>query len=328
MANIRIGQNHRGLQEIIAIIAAMSVESTIQTLMDPVYENAGVEVKIFLDYKVDRSLSGNKWRKMQYNLLEAKQGGYDRIITIGGAYSNHLYAFTNACEILGMQGMALVRGDGWDEKNPTLNQLRQKNIQIEYIDRELFRNKEMLQSIYMHRFPKAYWLPEGGSNALAILGFKHLVDEINLKMERVDWMVCPVGSGGTLAGISTYHGAKSLGISAVHDFSLEDKIKRLNGNKPFVLKMDYTAGGFAKWNTDLLHRIQLFYDKYQIPLEPIYTAKMMTGLHDLIEKGFFQKGEVIVVVHTGGLQGLRGFVARYGRSWFSESLLQDEYVND
>lgn len=274
-------------------------------ISDPLYSSKGVSVFMLLDYLNHPDISGNKWRKLLFNIGQARDLNKKRLITFGGAYSNHLFAFANACSIYGFEGLAIVRGDGFDGANPTLRHLKKMQIQMRFISREGYRNKVDLFASLEEEFPDAFIIPEGGTNEWAIKGFEAMVQEVK---EDYDVWVCPVGTGGTLAGMSFYNAKKrNIGITVVNDSSLSLTIAGLNGNNPFELIEGYTMGGYAKVPESLVQYINNFYDKNKIPLDPIYTGKMVFAVEDLIRRGFFMPHQRILMIHTGGLQGIAGF---------------------
>lgn len=274
-------------------------------IQDPLFSSKGVSVFMLLDYLNHPDISGNKWRKLLFNIEQAKNLSKNRLITFGGAYSNHLFAFANACVLYGFEGLAIIRGDGFDAENPTLLQLEKCNIQMRFVSREEYRDKISLTNALLEEFPDAYIIPEGGTNEWAVKGFEPMVREVE---EDFDVWVCPVGTGGTLAGISFYNEGKiNVGITVVKDASLRSVISELNGHRPFELIEEYTLGGYAKVPEVLVHFINAFYERTGIPLDPIYTGKMVYAVEDLIRRDYFTPGQKILMIHTGGLQGIAGF---------------------
>lgn len=274
-------------------------------ISDPLYYSKGVSVFMLLDYLNHPDISGNKWRKLLFNIKQARDLNKKRLITFGGAYSNHLFAFANACGIYGFKGLAIVRGDGFDKANPTLSHLKKMHIQMRFVSRTEYRDKLALVVSLEEEFPDAFIIPEGGTNEWAIKGFDAMVQEVE---EDYDVWVCPVGTGGTLAGMSYYNEKKrNIGIPVVKDVTLNQTIARLNGDRPFELIEGYTMGGYAKVPDSLVQYINNFYDKNKIPLDPIYTGKMVFAVEELIRSDFFSPGMKLLLIHTGGLQGIAGY---------------------
>lgn len=260
---------------------------------------------------------GNKYFKMKYNLREAAKQEAKTILTFGGAWSNHLAAVaaTVNSEWLAVNGkqpeiIAVVRGEKPERLSDTLRFCIEKGLKLHFVSREEYRRRNDPDYIreLRKKFGDFYLLPEGGSNEMAVKGCKEIPGLITLDF---DLICCPVGSGGTLAGITTglKDHQKALGFVALKGGEyLDEVIRTLNhGLSNFQLMHDYHFGGFAKTRPELLTFKKEFEMKNGFELDYVYTAKMFYGLFKLIDKGFFKEGSTIVAVHTGGLQGNRGF---------------------
>lgn len=262
---------------------------------------------------------GNKWRKLKYNLLAAAGNGSEALLTFGGAYSNHLAAVSAAGKLFGFKTIGFVRGEAHFPLNPTLEQATRNAMELHYLDRETYRQKdtpEFLEQL-KSRFPDAYLIPEGGTNNLALQGCAEITRDIQADL---DVICCAAGTGGTAAGLLCgLNGKKDLLVfTALKGDFLKNEINHLtqtfNGNiyKNWNLQTDYHFGGYAKIKSGLLDFMHDFQDQFNIPLEPVYTGKMFFGLFDMIGKDFFEPGTKILAIHTGGLQGLAGFEERLG----------------
>ena len=280
-------------------------------------DRAGVGLYLKRDDLIHPQISGNKWRKLKYNLLEAHRQGHRTLLTFGGAYSNHLYAVAAAGRDFGFGTVGLVRGEETFPLNPTLTFARQCGMTLQYVPRPQYRDKTdagWLASL-RERFGDFYLLPEGGSNALAVRGVAELVAEIDLAWS---YLCCPCGTGGTLAGLvagAAGHG-QVVGFSALKggDFlrpevgQLLREYEALKGqpvaaHANWHVQTGYHFGGYARVQPSLLAFIRRFEGENGIPLEQVYTAKMLYGMEDLLGKGFFGRGTAVVALHTGGLQG-------------------------
>jgi len=259
---------------------------------------------------------GNKWRKLKYNIQHVLDQRFKGILTFGGAYSNHLYAVAAAGKAFGFKTIGVVRGKEWQHKtNPTLQFCTQRGMQLIFWDRSTYRNKEDDIESLQQEFADYWIVPEGGSNALALKG----VQEIwNLDLTGFSTIAVPVGTGGTLSGLilGSLSKAYLLGFSALK-FDLNPTIETILKANDYTfsnwgINNQYHFGGFARYTDELLHFMRQFKSTYHIALEPLYTAKMMYGIFDGIEKGIYETNTHILAVHTGGLQGLAGFEARYG----------------
>jgi 1-aminocyclopropane-1-carboxylate deaminase len=273
------------------------------------------------DDLIHPDIAGNKWRKLKYNLAFAQQKGYETLLTKGGAFSNHIYATAAAGWHYGFKTIGLIRGEAVG--NPTLDFARKCGMELHFIDRTTFRNISEtfdFQSIGINLTNK-YFLPEGGTNALAIQGTTEIVAETIEQLGFCpDFWCVAAGTGGTAAGIikGLDNQAQALVFSALKGDFLQKDIAAFveNHDQNWILQSDYHFGGYAKFTPTLIHFINDFRQKNDIPLEPIYTGKLFYGIFDLIEKGFFPKGTNILAIHTGGLQGLDGFRFLHGDQIF------------
>lgn len=255
-------------------------------------------------------VSGNKFRKLKYNLLQAKAENKKTLLTFGGAFSNHIAAVAFAAKENGFQSIGIIRGDELKDKiaaNPTLQFAQECGMQFEFVSREAYRSKNEIAFLddLKQKFGDFFMIPEGGTNALAIKGCQEiLIDEDR----EFDYICCAVGTGGTISGIinSALPHQKVLGFPALKGDFLQDEIRIFVQNENWELITDYHFGGYGKVNEDLIGFINTFYTDNQIPLDPIYTGKMVFGVIDLIQKNYFPAHSNILLIHTGGLQGIRG----------------------
>ncbi len=291
--------------------------SPIQTIFHPALEKADIQLILKRDDLIHPSISGNKWRKMKYNLIEAHQQGFRQLITFGGAYSNHIYATASAGKVFGFETLGIIRGDELNpQSSPTLQYAAENGMQFKFVSRTAYRDKEeILRQLKQEdiTLEKAYYLPEGGSNHLALKGLGELAQEI-YQQTQPDYIVSAVGTGGTIAGILAASKAPTqvIGITALKGATsglLNDIQDLLSENSTidftrFALLDAYHFGGYAKHTPALLDFIrQLESYNPNLQLEQVYTGKMLYGIIDLAEKGYFKKGSQVVAVHTGGLQG-------------------------
>ena len=255
-------------------------------------------------------VSGNKFRKLKYNLLQAKAEHKKTLLTFGGAFSNHIAAVAFAAKENGFQSIGIIRGDELKDKiaaNSTLQFAQQCGMQFEFVSREAYRLKNeaaFLDELKL-KFGDFFLIPEGGTNELAIKGCEEILTEED---RQFDYICCAVGTGGTISGIinSALPHQKVLGFPALKGDFLQDEIRIFVQNENWELITDYHFGGYGKVNEDLVHFINQFYIENQIPLDPIYTGKMVFGVLDLIQKNYFPAHSNILLIHTGGLQGIRG----------------------
>ncbi len=274
-----------------------------------------VEVVIKREDLLHPDISGNKFRKLKYNLLKAKTEGFSTLLTYGGAYSNHIAATAAAGHLFGFKTIGVIRGDelrnNFEEtlaKNPTLQLAHKYGMVFKFVSRTAFRLKNTRSFLKkLHReFGDFYNVPEGGTNQLAVKG----CEEILKKEDSVFDFVCvAVGTGGTIAGLinSSKSHQKILGFPALKGDFLNREIKKLIKPKNnWQLITDYHFGGYAKVSKELVTFINDFKAETAVALDAVYTGKMLFGLADLIQKDYFKKGTKILVIHTGGLQGNKG----------------------
>ena len=252
-------------------------------------------------------ISGNKFFKLKYNLLAAQQQGFSQVLTFGGAFSNHIAATAFAAQHFGFQSIGMIRGEelASQQFNPTLQAAHDLGMQLNFVSRTKYRLRhqaEYLQQL-QQQYPQAFIIPEGGSNALAIQGTQEILSPDDL--ENYDVICCAVGTGGTLAGIieSSSELQHVLGFSALKGDFLKHDIQQWTDKSNWSLTDAYCCGGYAKITPKLLQFMQQFEQQHHIPLEQVYTAKMMMGLLDLIQHHHFPAHTRILAIHTGGLQG-------------------------
>ncbi|MBA4055887.1 MAG: 1-aminocyclopropane-1-carboxylate deaminase [Marivirga sp.] len=249
-------------------------------------------------------VSGNKWWKLKYNLEEALRQGQKRVLTFGGAFSNHIYSTAAAANELKMKSIGIIRGEERLPLNPVLHFAEANGMKLHYTSRETYRSK--MENTFINKlndvYGDFYLIPEGGSNALAVKGVEEFANTLDIEH---DYLCCPVGTGGTLAGL--IRGAKGrkkiLGFSALKNGSfLQNEIMNLGSTYDgWGLITDYHFGGYAKSTKELLAFIDDFKRLHGIPLEFIYSGKMIYGIFDLVQKGFFEKGSRLLAIHTGGI---------------------------
>lgn len=259
-------------------------------------------------------ISGNKYRKLKYNLVEAKRQKTSVLLTFGGAFSNHIAATAYAGKINDFKTVGVIRGDELQDKvdvNPTLKFAKENGMEFHFISREEYRLKdtEAFQNILKERFKDCYIIPEGGTNQLAIKGCEEI---LNSEDKNFNYICSCVGTGGTISGIinASESYQKILGFPALKGDFLTNEICKFAKAKNWELITQYHFGGYAKINDELITFINDFKSKHDIPLDPIYTGKMLFGIVDMIKNGAFKNGTKILAIHTGGLQGIEGMNQR------------------
>jgi len=300
-------------------------ESPLQRLHSGFLDNAEVQLYIKRDDLIHPLFGGNKWRKLKYNLIHAREQKIDTLLTFGGAWSNHIHATAAAGNHFGFKTIGIIRGEAHDPLNPTLSFAKSQGMQLHYIDRQQYRQKNEPRFIeeLKRRFGNIYILPEGGSNQLAIRGCEEIVSEVNQQLSQqgdtgFDYICCASGTGATLAGLASMisHEQQAVGFSVLKGDFLQHEARRfIEANeaqdmsiKPnWSIENRYHFGGYAKASDELINFIRTFKTQYGVELDAVYTGKMFYGLFDMITSSVFPPGSLIVAVHSGGLQGNKGF---------------------
>lgn len=272
-------------------------------------------------------ISGNKYWKMFYNVKKylEKEVSERKIITFGGAFSNHIAAAAALGKEFGIKTLGIIRGneleDSWQE-NPTLFSAHQNGMSFRFVTRETYRYKEKMMKELQTEFPESLVVPEGGTNENAVEGIQYmLTDETN----DFDYICSAVGTGGTVSGLSKFAQPhqKIIGFKAVKDNSLENRIKNLSKKDNFTL-VDASDGGFGKITDENVRFINEFYQYFGIVLEPVYTGKMLRKIFEMIADDYFPANSKILAFHTGGLQGIVGANEMLKKKNRNLILLQDK----
>jgi 1-aminocyclopropane-1-carboxylate deaminase/D-cysteine desulfhydrase-like pyridoxal-dependent ACC family enzyme len=287
----------------------LPANSPLQQFDNPFPEPVNIRLFVKRDDLLHPLVSGNKWRKLKYNLLAAKEQGYQTLLTFGGAFSNHLFAVAAAGQALGFQTIGIVRGEELANmpRNKTLQNCEAFGMKLHFISRADYRRKEdsnFLTSL-TERFGPCYILPEGGTNELAIRGTAEIIPEIVAELGySPDYVCCSVGTGGTVAGLIQTAPAETTIVAFLALKAADFQLPISNETTThYQLLTEYSCGGYAKTTPELFAFIRAFEQKNGLLLEQIYTGKMLYGIYDLAKKGFFEDGATVVAVHTGGLQG-------------------------
>ncbi|WP_242037844.1 1-aminocyclopropane-1-carboxylate deaminase/D-cysteine desulfhydrase [Tolypothrix sp. FACHB-123] len=296
---------------------SLGLPPTIQPIDSPIAQQAGVELSVLRLDAMHPWVNGNKWFKLKYNLLEAKQRNLTTLLTFGGAYSNHIFATAAAGKLFGFRTIGMIRGEERLPLNSTLRFAVEQGMQIFYLDRQKYRERHTtaLQAQLQQRFGDVFIVPEGGSNLNGVRGCMEILNN-----QAFDTVCVACGTGTTLAGIilSLHKDQRAIGFPVlknggflasevdswlnnylVSDLPLADEAM----SKSWELICDYHMGGYAKVNDELLQFQQQFTQEHGVPLDYVYTAKMFYGVMDLLKQGFFPKGDRLLLIHTGGLQG-------------------------
>ena len=296
--------------------------SPLQRLQSSFLDRANIQLYVKRDDLIHPQFGGNKWRKLKYNLEYARKNQFDTLLTFGGAWSNHIYATAAAGKYFGFKTIGLIRGEEYTPLNATLSFAKNCGMQLHYINRIEYRQKKQdsfLKKIEQ-QFGRVYILPEGGSNSLAIKGCAETVEEISAELTHpFDIICCASGTGATLAGLisATNPSQTAIGFSAlkgggflkqeVENFLNPANTKSDNLSKKWQIETDFHFGGYAKINDELIQFMSEFKSQYGFSLDAVYTGKMFYGLFERIKSKTFKPHSTIIAVHSGGLQGNKGF---------------------
>jgi len=289
----------------------LNIPSPVTQIKNPLLTEKQVQLFIKRDELIHPVIQGNKWRKLKYNILDAQKNNQQTLLSFGGAYSNHLHALAAIGKQLNLKTIGIIRGEEPQPLNPCLQDIKNWGMQLKFIKRIDYKQKNNIHFInhLKQEFGDFYLIPEGGNNAAGKKGCAELLTELN---EHYDIICCEVGSGTMLSALienNTNSLTRFLGFCVMKNQSLDEEIKKhLSADvAEWKINHDYHFGGFAKTTNELNHFIIQFKQEYNIQLEPVYSAKMLWGILDLIKKNAFKPGSHILAIHGGGLQGLRGF---------------------
>jgi 1-aminocyclopropane-1-carboxylate deaminase len=293
----------------------------IQKINSEIASNLGIELSVLRLDLMHPWINGNKWFKLKYNLLAAKEKNYTTLLTFGGAYSNHIFATASAGNLFGFRTIGVIRGEERLPLNPTLSFAVQQGMQLTYVNRETYRQRDTtaLQENLQQRFGELFIIPEGGSNLSGVRGCIEIVNQVNIEFNHV-CLAC--GTATTLTGITLALNStqRVLGFPVLKngEFLAQDINNLLKDYLASGLPTPYTTpahwelichyhfGGYAKVNDELLLFKQKFAQTHGIPLDYVYTAKMFYGVMELLQQGYFTRGDRLLLIHTGGLQGNLG----------------------
>lgn len=288
------------------------IPSPIEKLNHPLLAEHNVQLYIKRDDLIHSEISGNKWRKLKYNLEQMKKKEYAKMVTFGGAYSNHIAATAAAAHHFGYHVIGVVRGEELHEGiNPTLEKAANQGMEFRFVSRDQFRHMRKDNYAYVHeQCPDGWVIPEGGANALGMKGVAEIIDELEVPFDAI---VTAVGTGTTLAGLvmGLQGRAQVWGINVVAGNAIEKEVQTLLDeasvkHENYHLVSDYHFGGYAKSKPALIDFINTIATETGLKLDPIYTGKALFGVWEMVRNGQFDN-QTLVFLHTGGLQGIAGF---------------------
>lgn len=283
------------------------LKNSVNEMVD-ITNNYGLQLFIKRDDKIHNIISGNKYRKLKFNLINAKELGFKGLLTFGGAYSNHIPAVAYAAKKNGFKSLGFIRGEEIVNnylENPTLKYSHDLGMKFKFLSRSNYKlktNEYFLRKL-KKKFKDYYLIPEGGTNALGVLGCQEILNDSD---KEFDYICCSVGTGGTICGLinSSNENQKIIGFSSINKNYLLNDITKFVTNENWMLIDDFSFGGYGKVNNELIEFMNNFRLKYGILLDPIYTSKLVYGVLNLITNNFFKPNSKILMIHTGGHQGI------------------------
>jgi len=264
----------------------------------PVLNNRALELWVLRLDKIHPVISGNKWFKLKYHLLEAQQRAAKGLLTYGGAFSNHIIALACAARDLGWKSAGIIRGERPAVLSHTLKAAMDYGMQLEFISRDAYRNNSLpgAGSGVEDSYPGYYIVPEGGSGPNGIRGSREILELA--EKDRFTHILCAIGTATMYQGLlsSVSAGQQLIGVPVIK-----------GGEKlPFSdIQAGYHFGGYARKNAALTTFMNQFYEQTNIPTDFVYTGKLLFATLDMVEKGYFSPGSRLLVIHSGGLQGNR-----------------------
>jgi len=291
-------------------------KSTLQAIEIPELVQRGIKLYVKRDDLIHDEVSGNKWRKLKYNIEQVYQGKYEGVFTFGGAFSNHLVATASACNQLGLKSIGFVRGNELTiNSNDTLKRCYELGMELRFLSREEYALRNDKQ--YIHEIQSEnlgfYPIPEGGANYLGVIGCQEIVKEIEIE---IDHLFIAQGTTTTSCGVlmgkhshtqlhvipvlKGFHSKETMVDILKYALLDEDYANELVDD--VIVHAEYHFGGYGKYSDELIHFIKDIYSGYQLPLDFVYTGKAFYGMLEELRSGNFDN-QTVVFIHTGGLQG-------------------------
>jgi 1-aminocyclopropane-1-carboxylate deaminase len=282
--------------------------ATIQALELTELHQTGNTLDVLRLDKIHPLISGNKWFKLKHALQEALSTNKKGLVTVGGAYSNHILAVASACKEAGLSSVGIIRGEQPKELSCTLKAAKDQGMEIEFMARSAFANKDQLYESVSSKYDQSFLVEEGGNNENGIRGAEEILRLV--QSEKYKYICCSIGTGAMMAGVirASMPNQQVIGISSLKINKEENELTRFlevktSARKNYEIIYDYHFGGYAKVSRELLHFMNDFFIQTSIPSDFVYTGKLFYGITDLIRKSYFAPGSAILVIHSGGLQG-------------------------
>ena len=275
---------------------------------------AGVELWVRRDDLIDPHQSGNKFYKLFYNLQLARAQGYSKLLSFGGAWSNHLHALAAAGAAQGMATLGVVRGERPPLLSATLADAERWGMELVFVGRSQYRAGQLPESLLQQSL---YLIPEGGGNLAGAAGMAVAGWALEQQLQG-DFELClACGTGASLAGAAAglQLGRRALGFSVLKGegglaAQMDSLYRQLRPEAMpnWRLISGFHGGGYAKkLPAGLMNFWHSFEQETGLLLDPVYTLKLFWGIYTLAQMGYWRRGTRLVAIHSGGLQGRRGF---------------------
>lgn len=287
-------------------------KSILQEIRDEELSARGIRLLVKRDDLIHPEVSGNKWRKLRYIVEHFKQSRNERMLTFGGAYSNHLLATASVCHQLKIPAIGIVRGEELSaEANPVLTRCRELGMHLHFVTREEYalRGMKEYHEELILEFPNSYIVPEGGANYYGMIGCQELINEL----PAFDHLFVAQGTAATSCGLLLGIHAQQLHVvPSIKQYDSKKEMSLLFSKSGLEMDLieellnsvcvhgDYHFGGYAKVTDELIDFIDDCEKKYQLPLDKVYTSKAFYGLMQEIKQPTYNHS-TIVFLHTGGL---------------------------
>jgi 1-aminocyclopropane-1-carboxylate deaminase/D-cysteine desulfhydrase-like pyridoxal-dependent ACC family enzyme len=255
-------------------------------------------------------VSGNKWFKLKGHLQQALHSSANRIITYGGAWSNHLVATAYAARQVGLAATGIVRGERPSSLSATLISAIEYGMQLEFIGRQEYAKKDQPGFLIglTDRYPDAYIIPEGGAGLTGIRGCEEILQTIDAR--KYTHIACAIGTGTMFLGLvrATIPGQLVVGIPVLKGIDQLSAIGAYAFLSPEQIARTrflggYQFGGYARHPPELLDFMNRFYRQTGVPSDIVYTGKLFYAIQDSILKDQFPATARLLLIHSGGLQG-------------------------
>ncbi len=300
--------------------------SPLQEVSFSPLKEKGISLYVKRDDLIHPDISGNKWRKLKYNIAQAQQRGNDTLLTFGGAHSNHIAATAAAGNLFGLKTIGIIRGEEVDLNNPTLSYAQNQGMELLRVSRTEFRSIDHIdyKTSLRERFGRFFLIPQGGANFYGINGCMDIMSEIETPFQKV-FIGC--GTGTTLSGMAINNKSQAdiIGVSALKggDFLSQDVFRNIqtffNDEETSKQVMDHVHldlshhfGGYAKVKPELIEFMRKFYSETEIKLDPVYTGKVAFAMTEMAKSKENQNDENWILIHSGGLQGIPAMEDKLG----------------